>query len=102
MAKVVINVKNNDLNNLKDNDVLMYDSHSHAFYKVTPEKFFNKYEQKLNALLERYDSQIKNMQNENARFREEMKNDFNNLLIKNKNTISKLITMVEEFIKGGK
>ena len=44
MAKVVVNVKNNDLNNLKDNDILMYDSHSHAFYKVTPEKFFNKYE----------------------------------------------------------
>lgn len=135
MAKVVVNVRNNDLTNLKDNDILMYDEKNDAFYRVTPEKFFSKYETKLNALLEKYDKQfldlkhifevetkkmstectmlhsnlektfekhINNSNISNEKFKTEIKKEFNNLLVKNRNTIDKLIIMVEQFIKGGK
>ncbi len=91
MAKILIEVKRENLNNLKDNDILMYDETNKYFYRTTPEKFFSQYENKLNNLLSRYDEQYKTLENK-----------FNDLVEKNKKINDKLITMVEQFIKGGK
>lgn len=95
--KVVINLRNGtNLRDLNNNDILMYDATRKDFYVVTPETFFDKYESKLNALLERYDKNNNSMKNEI----DSLKKEFYDFTVKIKDSNSKLIEMVEKFIKG--
>lgn len=96
MAKVILEVRNEDINNLTNNCILLYDAEKKEFYKTTSEEFFAKYEEKLDKLLERYDGQVLEMQ----RIINKMTQDNIEFMEKVKESNSKLINMVENFIKG--
>lgn len=99
MAKVAINLRDNvDINELKNGSVLVYDNENKEFYAVTPETFFRKYDKKLTDLLKRYDLKVEELEKENQEFKAQQVE-----FIKNVQDInSKLIDMVEKFIKGDK
>ena len=96
MSKVLINLKKGtDITKAKQNDVLIYDNTDKSFYLVSSDVFFQKYEKKLNELLKRYDERDQEMTQEI----EDLKNDFVSFTISIKESNSKLIEMVESFIK---
>lgn len=116
--EVVLNINDYDVNNMKDGDILVYNKAKNYFYRTTAESFFCQYEQKLNALLKKYDSQVNNLVNENKKLKEEnenfkktlennfekfetnMKTNFETLFEKNKEINKKLIEMVENVMEA--
>ena len=88
--KVIINLrKDTRLTDFSDKDILMYDATKKEFYKTTPETFFDEYNKRLKALTTRYDKRVETLEKE-----------FEEFTSKIKETNSKLIDMVEKFIKG--
>lgn len=108
MALVQMNIRDCDVNTLKDNDVLLYCETRKYFYKTTAESFFAKYENKYNELIKKYDEQIQTLIKENQTLKEENKafKESTNFKIdshieKNKIINERLIDMVEQFLKTG-
>lgn len=96
MAKVVMNVRNSDINNIKHNDILLYDESKKEFYKTTAESFFKEYEQKLSNLLKRYDEQFNILKNKN----EKLEKDYKDFTIEIKRIIENFNTLqAREFEK---
>ena len=96
MAKVVMNVRNSDINNIKHNDILLYDESKKEFYKTTAESFFKEYEQKLSNLLKRYDEQFNILKNKN----EKLEKDYKDFTIEIKRIIENFNTLqTREFEK---
>lgn len=97
--KMLINLRAGiDISDLQSGDILVYDNIQNDFYIVTPETFFDKYEEKLNDLLNRYDESNKQMKEEISVLRSQY-NEFANSI---KKSNEKLIDMVEKFTKEGK
>lgn len=97
MAKVTIDLRSDvDISKLKNGSVLVYDNKNRNFYAVTPESFFQKYDKKLTDLLERYDKKVDELENEIEGLKEQQITFIENV----KDVNSKLIDMVEKFIKG--
>lgn len=108
MALVQMNIRDSDVNNLKDNDVLIYCEARKYFYKTTAKSFFSEYEEKYNNLIKKYDEQIKmlleeneSLRKENRDFKLEFDNKINSHIEKNKIINERLINMVESFLKTG-
>lgn len=123
---VLINLKPNiDIEELKDGSILVYDGEYGDFYTVTKEAFFDKYEGKLNKLLERYDKKHSEIKKEIDELKRQQEKFINSVLEENNKKHSeirkeiaelkrqyfeftksikennyKLIDMVEKFIKG--
>lgn len=98
MAKVLIDINSNDLAKLTDNDILMYDADKKSFYRMTPNVFFDKYEEKLNSLLERYDNQFKEMSSKYSEEFLNLKNDWNDVKKTMREMNEKSLNMVKDFI----
>ena len=61
MSKIVINVKNSDIGNFKDTDLLVFDKENEIFYKTTKEDFWNQHNMELQKLIKRYDEVVENL-----------------------------------------
>jgi len=96
MPKVLVNLKaGTDLTKAKKDDILIYDNVDKSFYLVSSDVFFKKYEKKLNDLLNRYDERDKEMSKEIN----DLKANYTNFATQIKDSNSKLIGMVETFLK---
>ena len=108
MAKVVINVKNSDLGNFRDSDLLVFDKDNNIFYKTTSEEFWAKHEGELRNIIKRYDKvveELKTKVEENDKKYNELVDNLNKQLeayLTQTNKSNKaLIEMVKNFINAG-
>ena len=85
-----------NIRDLQNGSILVYDAIKNEFYTVSENDFFDKYESKLNKLLERYDARDNEMKIEIQNLRKQYL-DFTKAIQENNKT---LINMVEKFIKG--
>lgn len=85
-----------NMRDLKNGAILIYDATKNDFYTVTEDTFFDKYESKLNKLLERYDGRDMEMKKEI----DNLKHQYAEFTKSIKENNDKLIDMVEKFIKG--
>lgn len=107
MPKVLFNLKRGtDLTKAKKDDILIYDNVDKTFYLMSADVFFKKYEEKLNNLLNRYDKkyndiskEVKNYKSETDKDVKTLKADYTSFATQIKDSNSKLIDMVETFIK---
>lgn len=98
MNRVVIPLKTGErIDRIRDGDIIVYDANRKDFYITTPEMFFTKYDEKLEKLLARYDSQVAKMQKQIIDLEQQMA-DFLEMY---KKTNEKIIAMVENQITEG-
>lgn len=98
MNRVVIPLKTGErIDRIRDGDIIVYDANRKDFYITTPEMFFTKYDEKLEKLLARYDSQVAEMQKQITDLEQQMA-DFLEMY---KKTNEKIIAMVENQITEG-
>lgn len=97
MSRMIINLRDDVAKqNFKNGDILVYDSKMKNFYCVTEQSFFDKTNTRINELSKKYDSQIKQLVEENEKLRKENME----FMIKIQESNAKLIEMVENFIGG--
>lgn len=119
MAKLMLNVKAEDIISIKDGDILVYDEEKKYFYKQTAQNFWKKHNEELKNIIKRYDevvarleekerqfeekiSQIVHkLENSNKKTNEKLNTSLEEYLVKNQNVTAKLINMVENFVKTG-
>lgn len=98
MNRVVIPLKTGErIDRIRDGDIIVYDEKKKDFYITTPEMFFTKYDEKLEKLLARYDSQVSETQKQISDLEQQM-SDFLEIY---KKTNEKIIAMVESQVKEG-
>lgn len=126
MSKIILDIKAEELINLRDGDILMFSETEKCFYRQTPQEFWKLHNEELSRIIKRYDELVKNLEEKEKTFEknieknecehEEFVKEFikthekhekefeekvKEYLATNKNITSKLIEMVENFIKTG-
>lgn len=108
MSKVIINIRNTDIGNFRDSDLLVFDKENEIFYKTTYEEFWQKHDDELKQIIKRYDQVVETLEKrveENEKKYDELVEKLNNSLDVYLTQINKnnkaLIEMVKNFIKNG-